>query len=320
MRTAIAVWATVAALVATIALAQDSGQDRPAKLLEVRQHTHGPWKVSQIVESEGPFMDPSVLYAGIGLDEVRTACPPGESGRITADGKLVFAVQIFLVQRPGLNVLIDMGSGNDKERPEQPWWHHQKLPLLETLAQLGVAAEDVNYVFLTHLHDDHVGFATTLRDGRWVPTFPRARYVVAKTDWDYFTSLPKASRHPSIDDSVLPLAAAGVLDFVRDGNRRAGFRVHRSPAHTPGLVLYELKGENVWFVGDLFHHPAQFARPEWKSATFDFDPNSVGAERRKHYAQFADTRAVLYAAHIGQPYQLTREGKGGFTGTIWPAP
>ena len=310
----------LAVVSAALASAEESKGSESPKLLEVRQHTHGKWKVSQIVESEGPFVDPAQLYVGISLDEVRKVCPPGKSGRITDDGKLIFATQIFLVQKAGLNVLIDMGSGNDKERPEQPWWDHQKLPLVETLAQLGVKPEDVDYVLLTHLHDDHVGFATTLSDGRWVPTFPKARYVVSKADWDYFTRLPQPSRHPSIDDSVLPLASAGVVDFVRAGDERAGFRVHGSPAHTPGLVLYEIKGANVWFVGDLLHHPAQFARPEWKSADFDVVPGSVGAERRKFLTKFAGSHAVIYAAHIGQPYQVLADGKAGLTGRIWPSP
>src|SRR5512138_1261038 len=124
MHTSWAVLLTLAAASAGTASAEETLPAPEVKRLEVRQHTHGPWKVTQIVESEGPFVDPAVFYAGIGLDEVRKACPPGEAGRIAEDGQLVFATQLFLLQRPGLNVLIDMGSGNDKERPEQPWWHH----------------------------------------------------------------------------------------------------------------------------------------------------------------------------------------------------
>ncbi len=313
MKAMVATLAVVGALAVLAALAAVAAADEPRpKLLDVRQHTYGRWKVSQIVESEGPFVDPAEFYSGISLDEIRKACPPGEAGRIADDGKLVFATQMFLVQQPGLNVLIDLGTGNDKDRPAQPWIHRQKLPLVETLAQLGVKVEDVDYVFLTHLHEDHVGFATTLKDGRWVPTFPRARYVMSKIDWEHFTGLPKASRHPSIDDSLLPLADAGVVDFVRPGEERAGFRVHGSPAHTPGLLLFEVKGENVWLVGDLFHHPAQVARPEWKSANYDFDPDLVTIERKKYFAYFAGTDAVLYATHLGQPYQVTQVGQSGF--------
>jgi glyoxylase-like metal-dependent hydrolase (beta-lactamase superfamily II) len=300
-----------------LVLAEDGGSPSP-RLLEVRQHTHGQWTVSQIVESEGPFVDPQAFYSGIRMEEIRQACPPGKSGKISDDGKLVFATQIFLVQKPGLNVLIDMGSGNDKDRPQQPWWHHQHLPLVETLAHLGVKPEDVDYALLTHLHDDHVGFATTFRDGRWVPTFPRARYAVSKADWDHFTRLPQSSRHPSVDDSVLPLA--GVVDFVRPGEQRAGFVIHGSPAHTPGLLLYEIKDANVWFVGDLLHHPAQLARPEWKSADYDLAPGSVGKERRRYYSKLARSHAAVYAAHIGDPYEVLRDGKTGFTGRIWGLP
>lgn len=70
-------------------------------------------------------MDPAEFYAGVALDEVRKACPPAPDGRIAEDAKLVFSVQLFLVQKPGQNVLIDMGTGNDKERPGEPYWTRQ---------------------------------------------------------------------------------------------------------------------------------------------------------------------------------------------------
>ena len=99
-----------------------------------------------------------------GRTEVRRACPPGRAGPISDDGMLVFANQIILVQGPGGTLLVDMGSGNDKQRPDEPWM-------------------------------DHVGLATTLVNGRWVPTFPRARYLASQADRDYFSSLPVAARH-----------------------------------------------------------------------------------------------------------------------------
>ncbi len=290
-----------------------------ASTLEIRQQRFGDWTVSQIVESEGPFVDPATFYAGVSLDQVRNACPQGPDGRIADDGKLVFAVQILLVQKPGLNVLIEMGTGNDKERPAEPYWHHQKLPLLPTLQKLGVGAADVDYVFLSHLHGDHVGLSTSLQDGRWVPTFPKARYVISRVEWDYFTGLPKETRHPSVDDSVLPLGAANVLDFVQPGDERAGFRIHGSPAHTPGSLLFEMQDVNVWFVGDLLHHPAQFAHPEWKSADYDVRPGLVGTERRKYLGYFADTQAIIYALHLGHPYRVLRQGEAAFTGRIYRA-
>jgi glyoxylase-like metal-dependent hydrolase (beta-lactamase superfamily II) len=307
---------TGVALVSALCVAA-GGEAPPAPAtLEVRQRDFGHWRITQILQSDGPFVDPATFYAGIGLSEVRQACPPGLDGRIAEDGQLVFSMQMFLVQKDGENVLIEMGSGNDKERPQEPWMHRQKLPLLETLEKLGVKPEDVQYVFLTHLHEDHVGFSTTLRDGRWVPTFPKARYVVSRVEWDYFAGLPKEKHHPSIDDSVLPLAEAGVVDFVRPGDERAGFRIHGSPAHTPGGLLFELPDVNVWFVGDLFHHPAQIARPEWKSATFDFNPGLVEVERRKYFGYFADSGAVVYAEHTGHPYRVLRDAGGGFAGRI----
>jgi glyoxylase-like metal-dependent hydrolase (beta-lactamase superfamily II) len=272
------------------------------------------------MESDGPFVEPADFYPGVSLDEIRRAAPAGPDGRISDDGKLVFAVQSFLLQRPGLNILIDLGTGNDKERPKQPWWHHQALPFLQTLESLGVKPGDVSYDLLTHLHEDHVGFATTLRGGQWEPTFPNARYVVSKIDWDYFTQLSGDNRHPSIDDSVLPLEGRGVIDWGAPGEAVAGIRMHLSSAHSPGLLLFELPDQNVWFVGDLFHHPAQISRPGWKSSNYDVHPDLVGVEREKYFARFAESGAIVYAAHAGYPYRIVQAAGGGFTGSIDRAP
>ena len=98
-----------------------------------------------------------------------------------SSGKLVLVIQAFLVRTRHHTILVDTCVGNDKSRPMRPFWHMQKLnTFLPRLAAAGVAPEDVDYVMCTHLHSDHVGWNTQLRDGRWVPTFPNAKYIFSK--------------------------------------------------------------------------------------------------------------------------------------------
>lgn len=274
----------------------------------------GDGEVTRIVEWEGEAMPHAVLFPGIYVDQIRAASPAGKDGRLTANGMIVTSNQFFLWRSAECTAIFEAGSGNGKRRPDEPYWDNQNLPYLETLGSLGVKAEDVDYVFLSHLHQDHVGLATVRRDGRWTPTFPRARYVVHPREWAYWTGLaPDDPRfHPCISDSILPLRGTGCVSFAGGGERIGGVRLHEAPGHTPGLLLFEAGQGALWFLGDLLHHPAQAAHPEWPSADFDFDRGGAAAQRRKYFARFADSQACLLASHTGGPFRIERTGPGKF--------
>lgn len=284
-------------------------------LLEIRgPRTFGPWAVTQVVEWEGEAFPHTFLFPNIPIDQIREASPSGSHSRLTENGMIVTANQFFVLHRDELVFLIEMGSGNGKARPAEPYWDNQNLPYLETLAALNVRPEEVAFVFLSHAHLDHVGLATT-RDGeRWVPTFPRAKYVLHPAEWKYWSEMPSDDprRHPSLEDSVRPLVEAGCIHWAQDGEVLGGLRIHAAPGHTPGNLLFEVEGQNVWFVGDLLHHPAQVAHPEWASASFDFD-SELNTRQRRHYFQcFADTHAVVYAEHVGDPFRVNAVAAGKF--------
>jgi glyoxylase-like metal-dependent hydrolase (beta-lactamase superfamily II) len=175
-----------------------------------------------------------------------------------------------------------------------------------------VNVENVDYVFLSHRHPDHVGLASTWRNGRWMATFPRARYVVHPRERAYWTGLARDDPrcHPCIGDSILPLREAGCVSFAGGGERIGGVRLHEAPGHTPGLLLFEAAQGALWFLGDLLHHPAQAADPEWPSADFDFDRGGTIARRREFFARFADSQACLPASHTGGPFRIERTGPG----------
>jgi glyoxylase-like metal-dependent hydrolase (beta-lactamase superfamily II) len=160
------------------------------------------------------------LYPGISADEFAAIAPKLGSedlGESRADFNV--AVHTWLVRTPKHTILIDTGSGNSKEHPQTLLFHRLDLPYLQRLADAGVRPEDVDYVFNTHLHVDHVGWNTILEKDKWVPTFPNARYVVPSAERDYYSN--PASHNdvnlPSLgtyEDSVLPIIEAGLADFV----------------------------------------------------------------------------------------------------------
>src|SRR4030042_1107186 len=214
-------------------------------LLETRgPHQFGPWHITQLVEWEGDAMPHDQLFPGVPLEAVRQASPAGSRSRLTPAGGIIMSTQFFLLERDHQVVIVETGTGNGKTRPAESYWHNQSLPYRETLGSLGVSLESVGSVFLTHLHVDHVGWATTRRDGRWVPTFPRARYVINKTEWDFWNGFPPgdALRHPCLDDSVMPLLEADVVQWAAPGDSVAGFSLHDASGHTPGQLALELEG------------------------------------------------------------------------------
>jgi glyoxylase-like metal-dependent hydrolase (beta-lactamase superfamily II) len=280
-------------------------------LLDIRgpYHFNG-FTLTRIVEWEGEAMPHPVLFPGRTAAEIRQASPPGADARLTGTGMIVTSTQFFLLQERGRASVIEAGSGNGKSRPAEPYWDHQSLPYRETLAWLGVQPEDVAFVFLSHLHPDHVGLATTERDGGWAPTFPRARYVLHPREWEYWRSLPGS--HPFIDDSVKPLIEAGCVRFAGEGDAIGGIRIHEAFGHTPGHLIFETESAPLWFLGDLLHHPSQAAHPDWPSADWDVDREGGVAQRKKFFRRFADSGAHLLAAHLGGLFRIEQIGRDEF--------
>jgi glyoxylase-like metal-dependent hydrolase (beta-lactamase superfamily II) len=285
------------------------------KLLDIHEiHRWNGTALTRIVEFEGEAIHHSVLFPGRTADEIRRVSPPGEDSRLTETGMIVTSTQFFLLQGGGHTAVIEAGSGNGKPRPDEPYWDRQNLPYAETLASLGVRPEDVDFVFLSHLHQDHVGLATTAAGAGWAPTFPRARYVLNPREWEYWSRLPAGhpKRHPCIDDSVRPLADAGRIRFAVDGELIAGIRIHETPGHTPGHLIFEAESAGLWFLGDLLHHPAQAAHPDWPSADWDVDRAGGIAQRNRFFRRFADSDALLLGSHLGGLFRIEEVERGEF--------
>ena len=230
-----------------------------------------------------------------------------------ATNALIISFHSYVIRTPSLTVLVDTCNGNDKHRPGKPWQHmHSSNRYLQNMANLGVRVEDVDLVLCTHLHGDHVGWNTQLKEGRWVPTFPNARYVMARRELDHFSTLtegPPGARvpYPAFADSVLPIIEAGQADWVdmeHAIHRHLDDRIWLEPApgHTPGHVTVHVRGASGSAVlcGDVIHHPIQFHEPQL-SNNGDFDPAQALASRNRMLEGCVATHAVLLTGHFPAP-------------------
>jgi len=223
-------------------------------------------------------------------------------------------IQTYVVRTPEHTVLIDTGVGNDKTRTGAPAWHLRQGGYLADLAGAGVTVEQVDLVLCTHLHVDHVGWNTRLVDGRWMPTFPRARYVFAGEEYEFWKFESDSGWEASgcIADSVVPVVEAGQALFV-DGHYAVDrwLRFEPSPGHTPGHVSVRLTtaaGEAV-FSGDLMHRPVQVAEPQW-SSRFCYEPARATETRRAFVERHAGSPTLILAAHFPCAGRIVRAEGG----------
>ena len=269
--------------------------------------TLGEVRIDRVLEFEGPLLAPRALLPECGPETVARHRSWLEPDLLDpATGLLVLAFHSFLVTTPRHVVLVDTCSGNDRDRPGKPRYHRKNWPWLANLAARGVAPEAVDYVLCTHLHVDHVGWNTRLVDGRWVPTFPNARYLFARREWEYWRREYRSARFtddPYYEDSILPVIDAGQADFV-DGAHEIDpwVRLEPSPGHTPGHVCVDVRGGGMQAVmsGDLMHHPLQCAEPGLSSC-FCVDAERSRATRRRFLERHAETGALVLPAHFPTP-------------------
>jgi glyoxylase-like metal-dependent hydrolase (beta-lactamase superfamily II) len=265
--------------------------------------------VERLVEAEGPSFFPGFIFPEhdpAALQAEREWLEPRFFDAAT--GRLVMSLHTYVIRTAHHTILVDTCVGNDKERPSTRPWHRMRTPWLDNLKAMGVAPEAVDFVLCTHLHVDHVGWNTRLENGRWVPTFPNARYLFHKVEYAHWEAEARAAGGSGTGDgcfadSVLPVVEAGRARFV-DGDHALDDALHLepTPGHTPGHVCLNLKagGAGCVFSGDLMHHPVQIAYPEWNSR-FCVDPALSRRTRQRFVERHADTETLILAAHFARP-------------------
>lgn len=284
---------------------------KPRQLGEIR--------LARILEREMPEFAPTELLPEAtpeGLAPHRHWLEP--TAIDPASGKLVLPVQSYLVRTRHHNILIDACLGEDKTDRYYPAWNRLRgSRFLGDLAALGLAPEDVDFVLCTHLHSDHVGWNTRRMDGRWVPTFPKARYVMSRREVEHVQTRnaggPAEDFSDALVESVLPVIAARQADLVSEDHALDDeVRLEPLPGHTAGHFGVRLasKGARAIMIGDMMHSPVQCAEPDWRASS-DLDPEAARATRRRFLETHAETDCLVLTAHFPSPSvgHIQRAGK-----------
>ncbi|TCL05851.1 MBL fold metallo-hydrolase [Sodalis ligni] len=270
--------------------------------------------ITRIVETQFPLAFNTLYPAALeDMDEAvaRRKLPVD----FTAAQEITLSVHSWLIDMDGLKILIDTGIGNHKPRPFSALFHQLENPFLQRLAAAGAAPEDIDYVLLTHLHTDHVGWNTRWVDGAWQPTFPKAKYVLPRTELEYFFTPAGEKRRMLFDDSILPVICTNqaVVMAADGGEILPGIAFHPAPGHSAGHMIISLRsgGHEAIFSGDAMHSPLQVARPEWGS-TYCLDLRTALASRLALLEQAAQNNALILPAHFpgASAGYVMREGDG----------
>lgn len=262
----------------------------------------GRLRISTIVERAGPTR-PTWLLPDAAPEAVERHRGWLAPRFLDEQGRFLQSIHTFVVQAPGLTALVDTGVGNDKDRGGRPPFHMLRTGFLDDLRTAGFPPESIDLVLCTHLHVDHVGWNTRLVAGRWVPTFPRARHLFARREWEHWSAERDEAARRVMADSVAPIVDAGLADLVEMDHRISDeIWLEPTPGHTPGHVSVRLRsgGAEAVITGDLMHHPVQIAEPQWGSH-FDSDVEQARKTRRAFCERYADGPVAVLGTHFHQP-------------------
>jgi glyoxylase-like metal-dependent hydrolase (beta-lactamase superfamily II) len=220
----------------------------------------------------------------------------------------------FLVNTGSKLVLVDTGAGN--------FFGPTLGNLAKNLKAAGYQPEQVDEVYITHFHSDHIG---GLLNGDKA-AFPNAVVRADKHEADYWLSQANLDAAPKEKKDSFLHAQASLKPYIKAGKFKAidgdgelvpGVASHASFGHTPGHTSYvvENKGQKLIVWGDLIHVAAvQFAHPTAKMY-FDSDSNAGIEQRKKAYAAAAKEGYLVAGAHISFPGLGRVRAEG--TGYVW---
>jgi glyoxylase-like metal-dependent hydrolase (beta-lactamase superfamily II) len=272
----------------------------------MRQIKIGDITIDAVIERDGPWREPKDFFPAFDAAVFDAHLPSMEPEVYDAAlGMIVITYQSFVVRTPHHTILVDTCTGEHKGHPA-PFDFPGKERWREELYALGVTYESVDYVFCTHLHIDHTGWNTSLLDGRWVPTFPNAKYVFHKDEYAVWEAEHAKGANPPgtvFQDNCRPIVEAGQALLVDDDYALDDLvTLTQTPGHSPHHCCINLhsKGQRAVVTGDLMHHAIQCREPEWAAAP-DWDPAEGIKSRRNFLTSVAETDTLILPIHFPAP-------------------
>ena len=219
---------------------------------------------------------------------------------LSPEGRVSFNLAAFLIRSDGKNILVDTGLGpKPADAPETPWGE-----LLNDFQSHGISPDDIDAVVMTHLHRDHVGWNLQPSNGKFVPTFPNARYWLSRGDWEacHDPELVEG-RFPNAPQCVWPLEDLGLIEFM-EGETPITSELTSlpSPGHTPGhmSIVIRSQGASALVLGDVLHNTAQVHEQDWVSRA-DMDAAQARATRGSLLDRLEQEGMPVAAVHLPAP-------------------
>lgn len=223
------------------------------------------------------------------------------------EGNAILSIHGLVVESQGRTILVDTCIGENW--PSESAFERGALadgpasPFLANLEAAGFARERIDVVLCTHLHFDHVGWNTMHVGGEIVPTFPNARYLFARAEWEHWRAQEDPGFAATLGATVAPILAAGLADLVESDHVLTGeVRLEPTPGHTPGHVSVRIAsgGRHALVTGDMTHHPVQWAEPTWGIAA-DSDGAEAARTRQRLLAEHEGSDLLVIGTHYAPP-------------------
>ena len=222
-------------------------------------------------------------------------------GLMTSDGHWRLHVHAYVVRSHGRTVLMDTGVG-PASAPAFAWTGVEgNLP--SELAEVGVDPPDIELVAISHVHDDHLGWNVT---GTSTPTFPNARYVLHRADWELMAEATDEEDREIFATLLHPLEEAGLIDLLDGGSTLTDeLRLEHAPGHTPGhqVLTIDSEGERGLLSADLVNHPVQLLQPGLAGQS-DMNPEQANATRTDWLERIEHEGRVVAPAHFAEPFGM----------------
>jgi glyoxylase-like metal-dependent hydrolase (beta-lactamase superfamily II) len=259
--------------------------------------------------TDGTFrLDGGAMFGVIPRPMWERVSPPDERNRI------VLSMNSLLIRAAGKYILVETGAGDKWDVKRADIYAFEGAPRLpEQLAAHGVRPEQVDVVVNTHLHFDHCGWNTRRVDGRVVPTFPNARYVVQRGELDHARKPSERDRASYLLENFLPMEESGQWSLIEgDQEIVPGVELIRAPGHNADMMCVRLSGggQRAVLLGDLAPTTAHLP-PAWIMG-FDLYPMKTLENKKKWISEIARQGSLAIFAHdakVRAAYLREKDGR-----------